>query len=115
MAQDRVPLSAETGASPLPRPAVLITLLPIGFMLLLYLASPQFFSPMGDRPATWLGIPLTDVLTAIAVGWGLLGGLLVARSRRPYSLAVGFLAFTVPACVAIILAPAIILILQNPG
>lgn len=92
-----------------------LVLAPLALLLLMYAGSPRFFPPLGYQPATWLGISLGDLLMAGAVAWGLLGGVVVARSRKPYAFAIGFLLFTIPACFVILLGPAIILILQNLG
>lgn len=94
---------------------VALVSLPVALSLLVWVFSPRYFPAFGDRPVTWLGIPVGDLLMAAAVGWGLLGGVLVARGRQPYAFAIGFLVFTIPACFAILFAPAVILILQNLG
>ena len=78
------------------------------------ISEPMFVTPPPPPPSL-LGISFADLLLAGAVGWGLLGAILVVRSRKPWAFAVGFLVFTVPACVAIILGPAIVLILSNLG
>jgi len=92
-----------------------IVLLPVALALLAAALSPRFFDPMFTGQPSLLGIALTDLVTAGAVGWGFLGGFLVARSRKPWAFPVGLLVFTLPASFVIILGPALILILQNLG
>ena len=76
-------------------------------------AAPTFFDPMGYRRPEVLGIPVEVLIMAFAVAWGGIGGYVVGTSRSPWVRALAIMVFTLPACVAIILGPAIILILQN--
>lgn len=60
-----------------------------------------------------LGIPLDVLLKGLIVGWMLIGAGLVWDSRSPLLRVLAFAIFTVPATLAIVLGPAVILILQN--
>lgn len=84
-------------------------------MSVIELVRPTYFGPMGYEPPTILGIPAGLVITAIALAWGALGGVIVARSRSRLALPLVLLLITLPACAVVILAPAIVLILQNLG
>ena len=78
-------------------------------------AAPTFFDPMGYRRPELFGIPVQLIVMAFAVAWGAIGGYVVGTSRSPWVLPVVLLVFTLPACLAIIFGPAVILILQNLG
>jgi hypothetical protein len=81
-------------------------------ILILFVAAPTVGHPMFSEPMA-PGIDLGVVLTIFAVSWGAIGGYVVATSRRPWVLPVALLVFTFPAIVALVLGPAIVLILQN--
>ena len=106
-----------TNAAPHLISGVLVGLGPLAVMALISIvAAPSFGGPMFSEPPTTLfGVPDGLVLTVFAVLWGAIGGYVVATSRRPWVLPVALLVFTFPAIVAIVLGPAIILILQNRG
>lgn len=76
--------------------AVAITVLPIAVILGLVAAAPGYFDPMLASPPDWLGIPLGVILMAIGVGWGGLGGVLVARSSSPLAVPIGLAVFPLP-------------------
>lgn len=91
-----------------------VVLLPIVLWLLARPLAPRLSEPMVvTPPPSPPGIPLADLLLAAAVGWALLGGVIVARSRKLWVVALGLFVFTIPAFFAVILGPAIILILQD--
>lgn len=95
---------------------LLIALGPVAIGLFLtYLAAPSLGRPMFAEPPALLGIPLQLVIMIIALGWGAIGGYVVATTRRPWVLPVALLVFTVPAIVTIVLGPAIVLVLENLG
>ena len=87
------------------------------FMLMLYqwLATPTFFGSLGNRRPEFLGIPIALWIVTVALLWGAIGGYIVARSRSRWALPFGLLLFTIPACLAMLLGPALVLILQNLG
>ena len=78
-------------------------------------AAPTFFRPMGYRQPELFGIPLEFAITVFAIAWGAIGGYIVGTSRSRWALPYVLMFFTLPACLAIILGPAIVLILQNLG
>jgi hypothetical protein len=87
------------------------------FMLILWqwVAAPTFFGPLGVRRPELLGIPVELIVTGLAVGWGAIGGFVVARSTTRWVVPYVLLIFTIPACVLILFAPVIVLIMQNWG
>jgi hypothetical protein len=68
---------------------------------------------MFPEPATLFGIPYDLIVLAFALSWGAIGGYVVGTSRSRWVLPAVLIGFTLPACVAILFAPALILILQN--
>ena len=78
-------------------------------------ATPTYFEPFGVRRPELFGVPLDFIVMVFAVAWGAIGGYVVATRRSPWVLPLVLVVFTLPACLAIILGPAIILILQNLG
>lgn len=88
---------------------------PLIVLLVTSFGTPNLSSPMYAAPPDVLDVPLGIVLTAIVMGWMLIGVAIVwtARSRLAESLALVF--FTIPATVAVVFGPAVILILQNLG
>lgn len=92
---------------------LLMALGPLGLaILILYLARPSSSHPMFSERGAF-GIDLGPVLLVLALLWGAIGGYAVATSNRAWVLPVALVVFTIPAIVAIVLGPAIILILQN--
>ena len=80
-----------------------------------FVATPTHFEPLGVRRPDLFGIPLDFIVMVFAIAWGAIGGYVAGTSRSPWVLPLVLVIFTLPACLAIILGPAIILILQNLG
>lgn len=96
------------------RQALLIAFAPFAAILLVGLGRWRYFDPMSlEPPPGFLGIPYGVLVLAAALAWGALGGLYVARTRTLHALLLAVVIFTIPACILIILGPAVILILQN--
>jgi hypothetical protein len=93
-------------------PARLATLAPFFLAVALKLFAPVYFGGPVNPPEI-LGIPLGVVVGALTLAWAGLGALIVwtTGSRLAAALALAFL--TLPSMFAMILGPAIILILQN--
>jgi len=98
-----------------PAAARLSSLAPFLLAVALQLFAPVYFRPMLARPPEILGIPLGVVVGALTLAWAAFGSLVVwtTHSRLAAALALGFL--TIPSIFAMILGPAVILILQNLG
>ncbi len=89
-----------------------VSLLPFGLAIALELLARSYFGgPM--MPPEVAGIPLKIVVTGLELAWAAFGALIVwtAGSRIAASLALVFITLT--SMLAIILGPALILILQN--
>jgi hypothetical protein len=92
---------------------LLLALGPPGLaILIIFMGGPTLGHPMFSEPVA-PGIDLGVVVTTFAVSWGAIGGYIVATSRRPWVLPLALVVFTFPATLAIVLGPAIVLILQN--
>ena len=98
-----------------PAAARLSSLTPFLLAVALQLFAPAYCRAMLARPPEILGIPLGVVVGALILAWAAFGSLIVwtTRSRLFATLALGFL--TIPSIFAMILGPAVILILQNLG
>lgn len=83
--------------------------------LLQWVAAPTFFDPMNARRPELLGVPVEAWIMGFALLWGAIGGYIVATNTSRWVLPAVLVVFTLPACLAMILGPAILLILQNPG
>jgi hypothetical protein len=77
--------------------------------------APSFSSPMFSESPTLIGIPSEVIIVAVALAWGAIGGLVVGTSGSRWVLPLALALFTLPACLALILGPALVLILQNLG
>jgi hypothetical protein len=81
--------------------------------LILLVAAPRFFAPMLDDPQRILGIPLGVVFESATMGWMLIGVVLVWDTQSLLVRSFVLVFFTMPATFAVVLAPAVILILSN--
>lgn len=113
--------SSETGAAVVapprqwraPAAARVSSLAPFLLAIALQLFAPVYFQPLLAKPPEILGIPLGVVVGALILAWAAFGSIIVwtTHSRLATALALAF--FTVPSIFAMILGPAVILILQN--
>ena len=79
------------------------------------IAAPAYFDPMFARHPELMGVPISLIISIFAVAWGAIGGYVVGTSSSPWVRLAAVVVFTLPACAALILGPALILILQNLG
>lgn len=85
------------------------------FLIVLAVAAdPQarLLGPLEATP-TLLGIPADALLGALALLWMAVGSLLVRFARSPLVESLALLAFTVPATVLAVLAPALLVVLVS--
>lgn len=89
--------------------------IPLALLLVLGLAAPGYFDPLSTQPPSIVGIPLGQVLLAAAVVWMVIGAIAIWFTRsQAAQLAILFF-FTFPSLFVVIMAPALILIMQNLG
>jgi len=74
---------------------------------------PHFMDPMFQKPPELLGLPLGTVIMGLSAIWYGAGVAIVGVASRPGSRLVAILVFIFPATLALLLGPAVILILQN--
>ncbi|HET9851790.1 MAG TPA: hypothetical protein VFP56_04705 [Candidatus Limnocylindrales bacterium] len=104
----RVPWRAPAGAR-------LASLAPFFLAVALQLFAPRYFPPLFAAPPDVMGVPLGVIVGALALAWAAFGALVVwtTHSRVAAALALAFL--TLPSMFALLLGPAVVLILQNLG
>lgn len=62
-----------------------------------------------------LGIPAPLLVAVVALAWGAIGGYIVGTSRSRWVVPYVLVLFTLPACLGVVFAQAIVLILENLG
>jgi|SRR5687768_15126526 hypothetical protein len=93
----------------------LVAVVPLAVAAWRVVAAPTYFDPMLTGEPDLFGIPFQVIVAVFALAWGAIGGYVVGTTSSPLVRLAAVLVFTLPACVALILGPAIILILQNVG
>lgn len=96
------------------RNAVLVAGLPLVLLVVLSAAAPGFLDPAFANPPAVLGLPAGVVILIAALAWSAVG--LLIAGRRPAStgaLLISLVVFVGPATIAVVLTPALVLILQN--
>lgn len=98
-----------------PAAARIASLAPFFLAVALQLFAPRYFPAMFAEPPAIIGLPLGAVVGALTLAWAAFGALTVwtTHSRLAAALALAFL--TVPSMFAVILGPAVVLIMQNLG
>lgn len=94
-------------------PKLVLGLLPLWLFIFFRVAAPGFMEPAFSNPPSVMGLPAGFVPLAIAfvlTGLGVLG---LRRVSTTTAAGLVFLAFTIPAVLAIVLTPAMVLVLQN--
>jgi len=97
------------------RARVVVALTPIWMLLALLVLRPGFFDPIFDNPPGIAGMPAGALIMAVGLVWGLIGARLMRSRRSDAGALLTLLAFATPATFAVILGPALILIVQNLG
>jgi hypothetical protein len=93
-------------------PRVLLGLLPLWILVSFMLITPGFMEPAFANPPAALGLPFGVFIIGIALAVMIIGVQILRRASPTVAL-VAFICFTVPSVIAIILAPAMILVLVN--
>ena len=96
-------------------PVRLAALTPLWVLLVVSAVSKTYFDAMFAKPPEILGIPLAAVIDAIAIVWMLIGLVLIWDTRSQLIESLVLVLFTIPATLLVVLAPGVILILQNFG
>jgi hypothetical protein len=119
MASSREPSSVSTGTSSgatgLRRFGYAIASLPFVLTAIAMIVAPGFMEPIFANPPEIVGLPLGVIVLFFVAIWAALAFVVIRAYPSPWIIALSFLAFTVPAIVAIFFLPATILIIQNLG
>lgn len=91
----------------------LVSFLPFAVAIVLDLIAPRSFPPMFAMPPDVLGIPFGVVLQAVILLWAALGAAVVWQTRRPFVAVLALFVCIAPSIVALVLSPAITLIVLN--
>jgi len=108
-----VSMGASSGASRLQRFGYGIASLPFVLIVLAQLIAPGFMEPLFANPPDILGLPAGIVLLFVVVIWAAMAFAVIRGSRSGPAVALALLVFTIPAIVAILYLPAMILIALN--
>lgn len=77
-------------------------------------AFPQtLLLPSTDPAPQLLGIPAQAVIGLVTVLWTLTGAVIVRNARSPLTQSLALLVFTIPATIAAVIAPALLLVLLS--
>lgn len=98
---------------PASAPKVLLGLLPLWLFAFFELAAPGFMEPALANPPSVLGVPAGVVPLSIALVLTGLGVVGLRRVSTTTGAGIVFLCLTVPAALAVVLTPAMVLVLQN--
>ena len=90
-----------------------LSLIPFGEALLLAVFARSYFPPLLSKPPDIVGIPLGIVLEAIILAWAALGARVIWTTRSQAMATLALVTTTGPAVPLLLLAPALILIMQN--
>jgi hypothetical protein len=96
-----------------PAPRVLLGLLPLWILVFLLVAAPGFMDPVFDAGVTVAGIPAGMVVVVIGLIVMVVGVQILRRTSSWTSALLAFLCLTAPSTIVVVLAPAMILIVQN--
>jgi CHASE2 domain-containing sensor protein len=75
--------------------------------------APGFMDPLFANPPAIAGLPAGVVFLFLALVWAVLGIVVARRARSTLGIAFTLVVFTLPALFAILVGPALILIVQN--
>lgn len=92
---------------------VLLGLLPLWILLFELIAFPGSMDPIGALPPAVAGLPGGIVLVGAALAVMAIGVVALRRASSTRSTLLAFLGLTVPAAAVVVVAPALILIVQN--
>ena len=98
----------------LPRVArVLLGLLPLWILLFERIAFPRSLDVLGSLPPAVAGLPAGVVLIFIALAVMAIGVVALRRASSTRSMLLPFLGLTVPAAAVVVVAPALVVLVQN--
>jgi uncharacterized membrane protein len=106
-------MADATGRSQQAMAGYVLTSMPFILIIVLAVVAPGFMDPLfAGRPAI-LGLPAGVVFLVLTIVWAVLGILVARKARSEAWIALAVVVFTLPALMAIMIGPALILIVQN--
>ncbi len=90
-----------------------LSLIPFGEALLLAVFAGSYLPPLFAKPPDVLGIPFGFVLEVIILAWAALGARVIWITKSQAMATLALLTTTAPAVPLVLLAPAIIRIMEN--
>jgi hypothetical protein len=88
-------------------------LVPTLIVPILFVAAPHYLDPMFRKVPTLLDLPFGAVVISLSAGWFAVGVTIIAMASWWVARLLAFVFFIVPAIAAVVLGPAMILILEN--
>ena len=79
----------------------------------LFVAAPHYMDPMFHKAPTVFGLRIGVVVVSLSAGWFAVGVTLIAMASSRVTRLLAFLFFIIPAIVAVVLGPGMVLILEN--
>jgi hypothetical protein len=92
----------------------IVAAIPFVVAAILYVI-PGYYDRLFVAPPSIVGIPFGFVLQLISLAWAALGALVVSQTRFRFMAVLALTACTVPAVIAVVVASALIEIMQNLG
>lgn len=92
---------------------ILAGLLPLWTLIIMLIAFPGFMDPVGANPPEMIGLPLGIVLAAAALVLMAIGVEVLRRASSNRVALLAFVGLTLPSAALIVVAPALIAIVQN--
>jgi hypothetical protein len=102
-----------TARSSITRAGYVLTSLPFVLAVALNVLAPGFLDPLFASPPSIAGLPAGVVFLFLTIVWAVLGILVARKARSEARIALALVVFTLPAMFAILVGPALILIIQN--
>jgi hypothetical protein len=90
-----------------------LSLIPFGEALLLAVFARSYLPPLFAKPPDMLGIPVGFVLEVLILAWAALGARVIWTTKSQAMATLALVTTTGPAVPLLLLAPALILIMQN--
>ncbi|HEV8697720.1 MAG TPA: hypothetical protein VGQ89_08510 [Candidatus Limnocylindrales bacterium] len=92
---------------------VLLGLLPLWILLIRLIAFPESMDPVTANPPAVAGLPAGVILVGVALAVMAIGIEVVRRASSNRSALLAFVGLTLPSAAVVVVAPALILIVQN--
>lgn len=92
---------------------VLLGLLPVWFLVILWVAFPGFMDPAFANPPAVAGLPAGVLVIASALAIMAIGVEVMRRTESDQTALLAFIGLTLPSAIVVFVTPALILIVQG--